>query len=126
MPSVEVQNGNVVISLTGMNRLWAFTTQSQIVVPVASISSVSQEVPDHPWKTLRAPGTGVPGHFYAGTFYVPGTQKRTKEFWYHGAKGPVLTISTKAGVPYDRIAVSGSAEETLRWIAAVQGAVAQK
>jgi hypothetical protein len=59
-------------------KLFAFHFGGIISMPIEHITAVSTEKPEFSWRTIRAPGTGLPGVLVAGTFYTP----VGREFWY--------------------------------------------
>ena len=90
------------LKLTGAERLWAVRLDSELVIPRSSIVSVSTERPVMTWRTLRCPGTALPGVIVAGTYYRDGG----KEFWYTtGRNQPVLTLELDGSGPYNRIVI---------------------
>ena len=67
MPTLTVEDDELVVGLSGLERLAAFHFSS-VRFPVASITDVVVE--SDVWKALRgirAPGTGIPGVIAYGT-----------------------------------------------------------
>ncbi|AFY68858.1 hypothetical protein Pse7367_0552 [Thalassoporum mexicanum PCC 7367] len=72
-------------------KLFAFHFGGIITVPIEHITAVSTTKPEFSWKTLRAPGTGLPGVLMAGTFYT----ENGREFWYIKRDPNYLVIDLK-------------------------------
>lgn len=100
--SVVVTGRDVVISLRGLNRLWAF--KSQISIPIASIERV--EVHPHPRQLaggIRAPGTSIPGVITAGTFrrsgqkvFVAAGRGEGVVLWLREGRYRTIVVETKS------------------------------
>jgi hypothetical protein len=73
----EILDGNLVLHIEGMDKLWAF--KSQLSIPLQNITGVrlDEEVVAEWIHGIRMLGTSVPGVIAAGTFYQDG--KRV--FW---------------------------------------------
>jgi len=65
------------LTLEGWEHLLAFRIRP-LSVPLAHVERAEASRPPFTWKSLRAPGTSVPGLLKAGTYYTD----RGKEFWY--------------------------------------------
>ena len=90
------------LRLSTMERVWSVRIDPEIRIPRGAIKSVSTECPKMTWRTLRCPGTAVPGVIIAGTYYRDGG----KEFWYiTGRDRPVLVFELDESQPYQRIVI---------------------
>jgi hypothetical protein len=94
------------IHMEGMEKLWAL--KSKLDVPRAAISQVDftsdQPVMQDFRGFLRMPGSALPWHFVAGSFW----QRHDREFWYvHFRQPGLLTIELKKdALPYERLRFS--------------------
>jgi hypothetical protein len=75
---LSLTNQKFRLELNWYEKLFAFHFGGIITTPIEQITAVSAQKPEFSWKTLRAPGTGLPGVLVAGTFYTP----IGREFWY--------------------------------------------
>jgi hypothetical protein len=77
MTTYTIENNNLLITVVGLDKLWAF--KSHLTIPLAHIDQVSYqpEVAKKWWHGIKFPGTGIPGVLTAGTFYQAGE----KVFW---------------------------------------------
>ena len=102
---------NLTLALTAKESVLAL--RRNICVPVASITNiewVSSTVNTGRLRGLRAPGTGLPGIFYAGSFY----RKSGWEFWYIRVRQPGHIIITTTLKRYRVLRVSVVEDEALR------------
>ena len=87
MVELSITNGNLLVRVIGLDRLWAF--KSSIEVPLHHVTGIRADseivkVLNHGWKF---PGTSIPRVITAGTYYKDG--KRT--FWdIHNPKVAVV------------------------------------
>ena len=77
MTKLEIENGDLIITVEGMDKVWAL--KSHLTIPLAHIAGVSYqpEIAKGWWHGLRLPGTNLPGVLTAGTFY----QDKEWAFW---------------------------------------------
>ncbi len=91
----------------------AFALRRKIIVPAESVVNVEWVASTvNTWRLsgLRAPGTGIPGIFYAGSFY----RKSGWEFWYLRLRQPGHIIITTNLKRYRVLRVSVSEEQALK------------
>jgi hypothetical protein len=69
MTTLEISEGNLLVRVRGLDRLWAF--KGELRVPLAHIAGVEHAAEEaRGWfHGIRAPGTNLPGVLTAGTFY---------------------------------------------------------
>jgi hypothetical protein len=74
---VELTRDALVVHVQGMDRLWAL--KSRLEIPLAHVvgAEVNPGVAQGWSRSIRAPGTHVPGVIAAGTFY----QEGERVFW---------------------------------------------
>lgn len=100
----------------------AFALKRKITVPVDSVVNIEWVASTvNTWRLsgLRAPGTGIPGIFYAGSFY----RKSGWEFWYLRVRQPGHIIITTNLKRYRVLRVSVSEDQALNvreWFNAYQ------
>jgi hypothetical protein len=75
---LSLTNQKLRLEMNWYEKLFAFHFGGIITIPIAHITAVSTTKPEFSWRTIRAPGTGLPGVLVAGTFYTP----IGREFWY--------------------------------------------
>jgi hypothetical protein len=77
MVDVSISNGNLVLHVKGIDKLW--TLKSSLEIPLAHIVGIKADptVAHGWWHGLRMPGTNIPGVLTAGTFYQHGQ----RVFW---------------------------------------------
>lgn len=97
---LQVTSSTITIVPSGLEKLWSFTIDP-IVIEREHLQSISLEEPALDWKSIRAPGTSLPGVFHAGTFHTP----LGKEFWYFRVSKPKITLFF-SGATYQRIILS--------------------
>ncbi|MCA9301445.1 hypothetical protein KC974_02720 [Candidatus Saccharibacteria bacterium] len=88
----------------------AFALKHKIIVTahsVVNVEWVSGTVNTWRLSGLRAPGTGLPGVFYAGSFY----RKSGWEFWYLRVRKPGYVIITTNLKRYHVLRISVSEEQ---------------
>jgi hypothetical protein len=86
MVDVIVENGTVVFSVHGFDKLWAF--RSRLEIPLEHLTNVEHN-PDAVgrwWHGIRLMGTELPGLFAAGTFRYHG------ELVFWDVRDPARTI----------------------------------
>jgi len=105
-----VQDDKLIIRLEGMERLWAL--RSRLTIPRPAITLVDY-IAERPVLQdfrgyLRIPGTSIPWHFLAGTFW----HRDDREFWFVRMKHDgMLTLETKPGdYLYRRLRISCAPE----------------
>jgi hypothetical protein len=81
-------------------------------IPLCNIETVSENLPQYSWKTIRCPGTGFPWVISAGTFYAK-REKWDKEFLYctRGKKFLVIDLKNES---YRRVVLG--VENPAHWI----------
>lgn len=99
---LHLTTDQLVIELTGTERLWAFHVGKTIMVPLSHIRQVSTEAPQGHWSDLRAPGTFMPGVIKAGTYYT----RNGREFWYAINTPHFLTLNLSEKEYYKRIVLT--------------------
>lgn len=102
--------------LDWLERLAAFHFSQFIEVKLSNIIDVSTEGPKATWRTVRAPGTGLPGVLAAGTFYT----EQGREFWYVTPNSPYLNLELKDEY-YKRIVIDLSDNE--QWVTQIRAAI---
>ena len=76
MVKIERQGDNVVFTVLGLHKLWAF--KSNLTIPFDHITNVHADLSSlNGWKGFRMPGTYIPFVISAGTFRHSGS----KDFW---------------------------------------------
>ena len=89
MVEVSIEDKKLVLKIKGIGKVFAL--KSEFTIPLTNVRGVTADsgVLKMP-KGLRAPGTAVPGIFYAGTFYNDGD----KVFWNvrHADKAIVVEL----------------------------------
>jgi hypothetical protein len=77
MVDVSISNGNLVLHVKGIDKLW--TLKSSLEIPLAHITEIKADptVAHGWWHGLKMPGTNIPGVLTAGTFYQHGQ----RVFW---------------------------------------------
>jgi hypothetical protein len=98
---LSLTDEQLIIHLDWYERLLAFHAGAMIEVPVAAITHVGIERPAFTWRTIRAPGTALPGVIAAGTFYTP----TGREFWYITRDRDYLVLDTP-GEYYKRLVLT--------------------
>jgi hypothetical protein len=100
--SVEVHQGELIVALSGLERLVAL--RRGIRVPLSAVCSVCAD--PAPWSSvrgIRAVGTGMPGMLAYGVRRMTG---RRPDFMALHGRGPALRIECAPDAPYSRIIVS--------------------
>jgi len=98
MTTVTIEEDVIRISMEGMGKVWAL--KSGLTIPLAHVRAVQVAPADLRPKGIRAPGTALPGVFYAGTWRGRGF----KEFWYVHRPEKALVLELE-GDAYSRVAV---------------------
>src|SRR4051794_12434963 len=98
MVTVTIDRETIRISLAGMDQVWAL--KRGLEIPLAHVRSVSVAPPDLRPRGLRAPGTSIPGRFFAGTWRGRGS----KEFWFVHVNAQALVLDLAAD-DYTRVIV---------------------
>jgi hypothetical protein len=78
MTRVQVANGWLNIEVLGWHKLWAF--KSRLSFPLEHVVGAelwNREMHRLDWRTIRAPGTSLPGVITAGTYH-----NRGKHYFY--------------------------------------------
>ena len=102
MAQITVEHDTLVLTLRGLDKLWAF--KSQLTVPLAHVQHVALDrtVARRLWKGFRAPGTSIPWVIAAGTF-IDGHRR---VFWAVPFAQPALVIDL-VHERYDQLIVGG-------------------
>lgn len=106
----HISDESLEIVLEGREKVWAL--KRRIIVPVETVINVewvSSTVNTWRLSGLRAPGTGVPGVFYAGSFY----RKSGWEFWYLRVRQPGHIVITTNLKRYRVLRISVSEDQAL-------------
>ncbi|MEV7555759.1 hypothetical protein AB0N89_39590 [Amycolatopsis sp. NPDC089917] len=76
MALVTIDGGDLVVTIEGLDKLWAL--KSSLTIPLANVRGATADpgITAGP-KGIRAPGTHLPGVITAGTFHLDGE----KVFW---------------------------------------------
>ena len=102
MASVEVRQGDLVVTLTALERLAAL--RRGIRVPLSAVRTVSAD--PSPWCSVRGTrtiGTGIPGVLAYGVRRMTGDRP---DFTALHGRGPALRIECAPEASYSRILVS--------------------
>jgi len=76
MARVSVDDGDLVVDVEGMDKLWAL--KSRLTIPLANVRGATADPGIvREGKGIRAPGTYLPGVIVAGTFHHDGE----RVFW---------------------------------------------
>ncbi|MEU8660709.1 hypothetical protein [Actinoplanes philippinensis] len=90
MARVSTENGNLVVEIEGLDKLWSL--KSSLTIPLANVRGATADpgMVKEP-KGLRAPGTHLPGVITAGTFHQDGE----RVFWdvRDGARAVVIELA---------------------------------
>lgn len=104
---IELTNEKLEVVLEGTEKLWSLKKQVSISADhITNVEWMSGKVNRSRLHGLRAPGTGVPGLFYAGSIY----RKAGWEFWYLKARQPGYLVITTDQKKYRVIRVTVSEE----------------
>lgn len=94
MVKPEIVDGNLILHVEGMDKVWAL--KSQLTIPLRHITNVrmDEEVVKKWFHGIRFPGTNIPGVLTAGTFYWDG--KRV--FWdiHHPEAALVISLADES------------------------------
>jgi hypothetical protein len=100
--SLEVESGELIVRLSGVER--AAAMRREVRIPLSCVIGVCAE-PD-PWGALRgirAPGTGIPGVAAYGVRRVTGG---APDFAAVHGRGPAVRIDLAPGASFGRIVVT--------------------
>jgi hypothetical protein len=100
--SLEVQSGELIVRLSGVER--AAAMRRDVRVPLSLVTGICAE-PD-PWGALRgirAPGTGIPGVAAYGVRRVTGG---APDFAAVHGRGPAVRVDLAPGAPFGRLVVT--------------------
>ena len=114
MASLEVQSGELIVRLSGVER--AAAMRREVRVALSSVTNVCAD-PD-PWGALRgvrAPGTGIPGVAVYGVRRVTGG---APDFAAVHGRGPAVRVDLAPGAPFGRLLVT--VEDAQRTVDAVR------
>jgi hypothetical protein len=98
MNRISVSRNNVLIEITGWDKLWSF--KGSLTIPKESITRVYRYDGSikPPW--FRAPGTAIPKVIISGTYYG----RDRKEFWNTHFRAGALVFDLK-DAEYTRVVV---------------------
>jgi hypothetical protein len=70
MTKIEIEGSELVVRITGLDRLWSL--KSELRIPLAHVAGAERDAEEAAkwYHGLRAPGTNIPGVIVAGTFYA--------------------------------------------------------
>uniref|UniRef100_UPI003F496E6E hypothetical protein n=1 Tax=Nonomuraea bangladeshensis TaxID=404385 RepID=UPI003F496E6E len=99
MAHVHIDDGTLVVEMTGLDKLW--TLKSRLTIPLGNVRGVTYDpgmIAER--KGIRAPGVHLPGVIVAGTFHLDGEQV----FWdvRNPAKAIVIQLADER---YTRLVV---------------------
>lgn len=99
MTTVEIIGTDLVVSLTGLDQLWAL--KRGITIPLASVEHAGLAAPGITPDGIRAPGSYIPGgRLIAGTY----RSRRGKEFWSVRNRARAVVIALN-DAPYTRLVI---------------------
>ncbi len=110
MVKVSFRDTNMILTVKGLHKLWAF--KSRLKIPIDQIVGASTDPEDigHP-KGLRAHGTRIPGLITAGTY-----RAKKKVFWDVCNKKKTIVIDLENNA-YERLVVEvDDPQETVDYI----------
>ena len=91
MVKTEIIDGNLILHMEGMDKVWAL--KSQLTIPLEHITGarMDAEIVHGWWRGIKFPGSNIPGVLTAGTFYQDG--KRI--FWdiHHPEAAVVISLT---------------------------------
>lgn len=88
---VKIASDSISIALEGKERVWSLKKQVELKAEhITNVEWMSGTVNRSRLGGFRAPGTGVPKTFYAGSIY----RKSGWEFWYLKARQPGYLVIT--------------------------------
>ncbi|MEM9865811.1 MAG: hypothetical protein AAF938_29665 [Myxococcota bacterium] len=90
---------HLTLRFTALERLLAVRFERELRIPREQIVDVG-EGEGLSWKTIRAPGTAVPGVIVAGTYYTKGR----REFHYRTGRQPSICL-TLVGHRFSRVCI---------------------
>ena len=114
MAEVELTENALIVHVRGMDRLWALKSRLEIPLTHVVGAEVYPEVAQGWSKSIRAPGTHVPGVITAGTFY----QEGERVFWDVHDPGKTVVIRLR-DERYARLVIE--VEDPRATAAAIQG-----
>ena len=97
MIKTKITDSELVLELTGWDRLWAF--KGVLTIDLKHVCEVRKANKEDVPPCLRAPGTAWPGVITAGTYYG---SKGRKEFWSTRHKGQAILLDLE-GANYSRV-----------------------
>lgn len=104
---IELTDEKLEIVLEGWERFWSLRGRISIEAKnITNVEWISGTVNRSRLRGLRAPGTGLPWVFYAGSFY----RKSGWEFWYLNVRKPGCLIITTNQKRYRVVRVTVSEE----------------
>lgn len=116
MVDVTVSGGQIVVTLSGADVVWAL--KRRLVVSVRSVRAVTVTDDVRPWLGvrgnqlgLRLPGTAIPWRLVAGSYWRPGTW--TFCCLHRGQRALVIDLDS-TGVRYDRFVLGVRGAERIR------------
>lgn len=90
MAQVSIENGELIVEMVGLDKLWAL--KSRLTIPLGHVRGATADpgMLREP-KGIKAPGTHLPGVITAGTFHIDGE----RVFWdvHDATKAIVIELS---------------------------------
>jgi len=115
MARVRTADGNLVVEIEGLDKLWSF--KSSLTIPLGNVRGATADpgMAKEP-KGLRAPGTHVAGVITAGTFHQDGE----RVFWdvRDGARAVVIELADER---FARLVIEVA--EPAATVALIEGAI---
>ncbi|WP_127509359.1 hypothetical protein [Actinoplanes solisilvae] len=115
MAHVRTENGNLVVEIEGLDKLWSL--KSSLTIPLVNVRGATADpgMVKEP-KGLRAPGTHLPGVITAGTFHQDGE----RVFWdvRDGARAVVIELADER---YARLVIEVA--DPAATVALIEGAI---
>ncbi|WP_329585059.1 hypothetical protein OG298_00925 [Streptomyces sp. NBC_01005] len=102
MAHISIDDGNLIVEIEGLDKLWAL--KCRLTIPLAHVRGATADpgIVKEP-KGLRSPGAHLPGVVTAGTFHVDGE----RVFWdvRDPAKAVVIQLTDER---YARLVIQAS------------------
>jgi len=115
MTTIATTAASLLIRPEGLDKMWAL--KGSLEIPLGDVVSVATGSADLAPRGIRAPGTAVPGRYWAGTW----RGKAGKEFWIVRDKTKAVVVEL-TGNDYTRVVVEVADQDAV--VAAVRAAMA--